>query len=476
MDLKGKKVLILELNKEGAGVCQALQTLGAKPLLLDCSANEGRRRAVLEKLDVMEDQVFLDDPSNPQLLNVSLAIVAGPRTNYPDILETLQQKNIPVLSPLELSLQYSKVPIVAVTGTNGKSTVAKMIEKMMLASGKKVFLGGGSFEAYSALISRKKNWDVAILVVGSAVLQECKFFKPQVSIITNLMPAHMERHSTRSDYFDAKAKIFLDQTDHETLIYNADNKYVVELVQKAKASLLPFYLSNPQSYSQNIGDCAFYEKGSLFYKEQSQVESFFIQQKFMKAPHQRANALCAIAASCKMAVGKVAIQNALDTFETLPHRLQKCFEKNGLIFYDDSRSSNPAATAWGLMAFQKPVVLIMGGLYWGASYHKLKQYLKERVKLLIIFGEGRRKMFSGVKGVTETYLVNSLSEAVSLAIVKSHKGDEVVFSPAAPPEPELYEGYSGRGDCFIKTVKEALGVEMEKKRLYDTLHSHGMKI
>ncbi len=385
----------------------------------------------------------------------------------------MESKNL----SLDQILQSAKIPVIAVTGTNGKSTVAKMIQLMLTKSGKKVFLGGGSFEPYEKILENKKKQDLAVLEVSSFTLSEIKTFKPRVAVITNIVPSHFERHKNFREYLQAKVRIFSAQTDEDVLVYNAENEYVVNEIKKAKSHLIPFYISNPKRYSKKITEAAYWSENKIFYLQANlDPEVYSLEKMKLKGLYQVMNLLAALSAARPMGATPQAVQEVIDSFEGLPHRMQKCLEREGLVFYDDSRASNPAATAWGLMSFQKPVVLIAGGFDRGADYKKLSPYLPKKVKLLILFGENRRQMFSALKDLTETFLVATLEEAIHLARGKSQKGDNIIFSPASPPELALYEGFEGLGKRFKEILNEEYGIDLQKKRRKDFLSPKGVKI
>jgi UDP-N-acetylmuramoylalanine--D-glutamate ligase len=477
MNIRGKKCLVLGLAKEGIAAVKVLHQLGAKVLAYDMGAHDEWVKTVSQELPALNKRIFFGPTPPSEILEIQMVILTGGQEIYRDLIETFSSKAIPVLSPLEFTLQCSKLPYIAVTGTNGKSTVAKMTEMMLEESGKKVFLGGGAFDPFLKLLGAKKIFDLAVYEVSSTALENVSSLKPAVAVLTNLAPHHFERYATQTEYFATKGKIFSNQDKNDVLVYNAENAYAVKLAEKAPSRVFPIYLSNPHVYSKEITEYASYENKKMFLcRRGEETETYFSEKMQVKGLHQIANALSALTAARLMGATPAAIQTALQKFTSLPHRLQKCFEKNGLTFFDDTSSWNPAATAWGLASFKKPVILIMGGINRGANYAKLYRYVKKKVKLLILSGEVRRKMYQHLKEATDTYLTGSLEEAVHLAIAKSQPGDTVVFSPAAAPEPHLYAGYDGRGERFLELIKQELTVEFEQKRKSDSVDPYGIKI
>lgn len=467
---KDKKALVLGLNQEGIAAFLALKKMGLQVRGLDLSLNPRNRQKALQSLHSYESLLAFE--AIP-VQTFSLIVLSGAKALYQKILDQMPPDAL-LTNPLEMASSSFKGSLVAVTGTNGKSTVSKLLEQMLLSSSKKVFLGGGSFEPYPALLNTK-NAEIAVLETSSATLENVKTFRPKIAILSNLVPSHFDRYETSRQYFEAKSKVFLNQQDSDFLIYDAENPYVESLLKKSSAKLIPCYLSNPKRYSKSIQNFSYYEKGYLnFCLEGFEVEQFSAKVMHAAGYHMIMNALLALSAAKILGADSQSIQKNLDHFEPLPHRMKKCWEKNGFTFYDDARSSNPAATAWGLSSFVKPVTLIMGGLDVGADYKKLIPYVTKHVKLLILVGENRRKIFEALKNIVDTYLVESLGEAVHLSIVKGNKDDKVIFSPASAPEPHLYEGYEGRGEAFLGFIEKEFKNNIDLKRKADIL-KNGLK-
>ncbi|MCE9624749.1 MAG: hypothetical protein K8R69_04730 [Deltaproteobacteria bacterium] len=348
-ELRGKKALVLGLNQEGYEVLKALAGLGAKAIGYgNITDGEWGNRTSQEPLP-RSVQIFESDEPPPEALQVNVVVVASRQKAYLPILEALKSKGVQFYTPIQFVLQFSKVPIIAVTGTNGKSSVAKLTELMLSKSGKSVLLAGGSFQPYSRLLTSKMKFDMAVFEVNSTTLAAETDFKPQVAIVTNIVPSHFERHDSFQEYLRAKGKIFAKQTAEDLVVYNAENPYVVDMVKAAKSRRFPVYNAHLQEgvESSPAGQC-YYKKQAVYYclpGKEPEIYSTLSWQ--VKGRHFISNVLCALSAARAMGADYDSIVAALDQFEGLPHRMKKCLEKDGLTFYDDSRSSNPA---WRLLS------------------------------------------------------------------------------------------------------------------------------
>jgi len=358
-----------------------------------------------------------------------------------------EPKNINVLDEIRATFQGK---IIGITGTNGKSSVALILSEILKKSQQNFFLGGGAFRPLEELSSSSEP--IAILEIGSTLLEHCQSFRPDIGILTNLAPSHFERHGSVAAYYQAKMKLFLYQTPQDQLIFNAENPELVRFAKEAKSKTFPVYFSNPRAYSRKIQSAAYYDRQKFFFMSEGVVEEYPIDIQKFRGEHLVLNVLAAIAAARFLKIDSKFIQGALDDFQGLPQRLEKCAEREGRIFYDDSRAKNPLATAWGLMSFSKPVILISGGINTRADYRHLKEFISKKVKLLILMGKVRREMYRHLQGLVETYLVEDLSDAMELIKVKSIAGDTILFSPATFLDPEHYSSFDALSAEYRKLI------------------------
>ncbi len=360
-----------------------------------------------------------------------------------------ESKNQNILDKLRASFNGQ---IIGITGTNGKSSVALLLAEILKTAQQGYFLGGGNFAPLENLTASRES--IAVLELGSAFLESCQSFRPEIAVLTNLAPAHFERHGGVQGYYEAKKKIFRYQTAQDRLVYNAENEELVKFAKEAQSQTFPIYFSNPRAYSRKIQNAAYYDRQKFFFMSGGVVEEYPIAIQKFRGEHLVLNVLAAIAVARFLKINPQFIQSVLDAFQGLPQRLEKCAEREGRIFYDDSRAKNPLATAWGLMSFSKPVILISGGINTRADYRHLKEFISKKVKVLILMGKVRREMYRQFQGLVETYLVEDLSDAVKLASLKSVSGDTILFSPATFLDPQKYSSFDSLSEDYRACIQE----------------------
>lgn len=474
MNLKGKKIAVLGLGSKPDEVMAALDKLGASLKIFDSSLKADEHEALRKKFQNLS-KGLLSISDSESLDDIDGAILLGTPRNFEEIVKILRDRNVTILSELDFVLKATKCPVVAVTGTNGKSSVAKLIERMLVQAGKKVFLGGGDSAPILSLVGGVR-YDFAVLKLSSSVLANAREIKPKIAVLTNLVPSHRERHASKAEYFGAKAKVFLTQGPQDTVIYPAENEYARTLVAPAPSTQFPFYLNKGAKHAEEV-PAAYYAAKSLHLNLTGlPAEIYSLGAMKVKGWIYRANALAALATSRLLGADIASCQAVLDEFEGLPHRLQKVFEKSGISFYDDSYSANGAATAWALMSLKAPVVLIAGGYDWGEDYRKLYRTLKRRVKQLFLFGKAGERMLGQIKDAAPAQWVPGLSEAIHLAVAKAEKGDTVIFSPAAQLDPYQADAKDECGKTFLELIKTEMGIALELKRRSDSLHAGQVKI
>lgn len=391
-------------------------------------------------------------------------IISNRMKNYESFLSPLREQSRLLLTNLDWAVRYSGDRVVAITGSNGKSTTAKMVEEMLARSGVSVVLSGGSFTHY--LEAAAKQPQVLLAEVNSFALEQSSDFHPSVAVLTNLVRTHRGRHAGSQAYAAAKAKIFAHQGPKDLLIFNADNEPARLLVEGARSVKLPaFIVGVPNPFEEKLpeGSCVFWKEKTIHWRGSSGEERYPTAAMKLKAQHQIENALCAVAAARHLGATPEAIQGVLEGFAGLPHCMQKVLSSKDVEWYDDAKSSNTAATSWGIWGFPEKVILITGGKENYTKYERMARAVQERVKLLILVGQSRRSMNAAFQDLTETYLVKTLEDAVRVAYSHAQKGDRVVYSPACPPEPGLFASVADRGKKFASLVRSEMENDLRDK-------------
>lgn len=466
MELRDKSVLVLGAGEVGLEAARFLQQKGTKVFLLgqplEAEIFSKDAKDFSPKTIVRFAENMPEDFPRPELV-----LCAESKAKRPALLNKLRKEGIPIRTGLELACELAVAKVAAITGSNGKSTTAKMIELMLNKSHLPVTLAGGSFSSYFEAIPKARDSKTFLLEVSSYQLGESETFQPSLAVMTNLSKAHRDRHGGSTEYARAKGKIFARQGPEDILIYNADNDPLVNLVQEAPSLLFPVYIpkvSNPFAEKKPEGPQVFYaDKKFHLVLPDGAKEEYSTEKIKLRAQHHFENAMGALACARLLGATSAAVQEALEEFAGLPHRMQKIISARGVDWYDDSRASNPTATSWGIWGFKQKVILITGGRETYTDYRPMSETVKARVKLLVLLGQSRRSMDAALKDLTEMYLVKTLEEAVKLAYARAEKGDVVIYSPACPPEPGLFSSMEHRGEIFAKLVQKEIDSDVRDK-------------
>jgi UDP-N-acetylmuramoylalanine--D-glutamate ligase len=420
MDLKGKKVTVFGLGRSGLSAAKKLIALGADVRGTD--ANPLLDANVFTGLGV---EVELGGHSSRIIEGDDLIVVSpGIHLDIP-VLAEAKEKSIPIISEIELASRILAKPIIAVTGTNGKTTTTTLIGEMLKAGGKRVAVAGNI--GLPLVDVDDAALDYIVAEISSYQLESIVNFKPYISVILNIQPDHLERHHSMQEYIEQKARIFLNQAGDDYLVYNQDDPAVVAMVKKAKARLVPFSKSNAGIITLPPG--------------------------LIKIPgrHNLENALAAAQAAYLCGVKKETVAEVLRTFPGVEHRIEYVTSVSGVEFYNDSKGTNPDSTLVAIETFKdRGIVLILGGRDKGVSLEALSRAVKERVKAVVLIGEAAPIFETALKAVGYDAIYKagfSLPDAVRNAFSLTEHGDIVLFSPACASF-DMFNNYEERGRAF----------------------------
>jgi UDP-N-acetylmuramoylalanine--D-glutamate ligase len=447
---KGKKILVLGLAKSGEAAAKLLTKLDAIVTVNDSKPYEENEKAIeLEQLGIRvicghHPVDLLDDGFD--------FIVKNPGIPYSNpIVSGAMKKGLSVITEVELASIISEAEIVAITGSNGKTTTTTLIYEMLKNSEKEPLIAGNIGTVACEVVEDAKEKNIIVLEVSSFQLLGTENFKPKISVFLNLFDAHLDYHGTKDEYRLAKAKITANQSKEDFLVYNADDEDVVKVAKTSQATLVPFSVTKKEKNGLYIQD------GSIFYKEQSVVS---VDSIVLPGAHNLENILASIGAALIEGATQKQINHVLTTFSGVEHRLQFVKEFNGRRFYNDSKATNILASQKALEAFDQPIVLLAGGLDRGNEFDELASSLSN-VKTLVTFGQTKEKLAKVAKEVNvETILfTETIEEAVRKAYNQSKQGDIILLSPACASW-DQFKTFEERGDRFVQAV-ERLG-ENEK--------------
>jgi UDP-N-acetylmuramoylalanine--D-glutamate ligase len=439
MDVAGKKVAVLGLGRSGAAAARFLFERRARLVLID------RDHAVGRNPELPPGELHLG-PEDPWWLAGCTLLITSPgvpRDNR--LLSHARRIGIPVWSEMELAARFFRRPMVAITGTNGKSTVTVMIGEIFKAAGQHAFVGGNLGVPLTE--ATRGAYDVGVIEVSSYQLEWIEDFHPRVGVYLNLSEDHLDRYRDLEDYGRAKAALFRNQNFHDWALLNRDDPRVIAIAPSLRAKVVSFGCSTPAE-----PPALHIEKDAIVYRLESRAGEIALGEVARRGRHHQMNAMAAAGAALAMEVEAPVIERALAEFKGLPHRIELVRERGGVKFIDDSKGTNVGAVVEALAAADGPVLLIAGGMDKGGDYGPLLEPLRAKVRRLILIGAARDKMAAALAGATEISTVTTLAEAVELAAAAARPGETVMLSPACSSF-DQFKDYAQRGDIFKELVR-----------------------
>jgi len=353
-------------------------------------------------------------------------------------------RRIPVLSEIELAYRFFRKPLIAITGTNGKSTTTTLVGEIFKASGQKVFLGGNLGAPFIGSLS--EEWDWGIVEISSFQLEWIVKFRPRIAVLLNITEDHLDRYATFADYCRAKERIFESQSRDDFAILNRDDGLVWKMRERINGRAVSFGASE-------VSDGVFLTPGEIVWRVGSEEERFSLRHVKLQGVHNLENMMAAVAAAKCAGISRSVIQETLERFPGLEHRLEFVREKNGVRYFNDSKGTNVGAVAKSLASFSAPVILLAGGVDKGGDYAPLREGIEQKVRRLVLFGEAKDIIARALGQLTETVIVNDIREAVSDAAIHARAGDVVLLSPACSSF-DQFRNYAERGKIFKSLVQD----------------------
>ncbi|MDN6640245.1 MAG: UDP-N-acetylmuramoyl-L-alanine--D-glutamate ligase [Tetragenococcus sp.] len=443
---QNKKVLVLGLAKSGVSAAKLLHDLGALVTVNDGKPFEENPEAQ----DLLALGIKVICGSHPiELLDEDFSMmVKNPGIPYSHpLVEKAQEQGLPILTEVELAYQISDAALVAITGTNGKTTTTTMIEHILNAGMKdhKAYLAGNIGYPASTVAKQAEKNDCLVMEVSSFQLMGIQQFHPNVAVLTNLYEAHLDYHGSWEAYVSAKWHIQQNMTADDFLVLNWDQKTIQELAQNTNAKVVPFS-------TKEVVDGAYLYQGTLYYKD---IAILPADELGVPGSHNIENALAAIATAVLWGIDYQVIADTLQTFSGVKHRTQYVGKVDEVAFYNDSKATNILATQKALAGFDPhKLILLCGGLDRGNGFDSLIPSLKG-VKAVIVFGQTKYKLEDAAKkaGVSIIRFAENVEAATELAFELSQKGDTVLLSPANASW-DQYRNFEIRGERYMSAVDQ----------------------
>jgi len=399
----------------------------------------------METLAALPIRYFLggEDPDWLEGVDIIVPSPGVPAENV--LLKEGSRRGIKILSEIEFACRFLPAPLVAITGTNGKSTTTTLVGEMLKASGAKVFVGGNIGTPLIGFVGG--DWEWGVVEVSSFQLEWIEEFRPRISVLLNLTEDHLDRYPNFRAYCQAKQRIFEAQAANDIAILSRDDRLVWEMRKRIRARVVSFGFSE-------VDDGVFVAAREMIWRDGSREEKFPLSRVKIQGVHNVENMMAAIAAAKSAGVSASAIQKVLEDFPGLEHRLEFVREKDGVRYYNDSKGTNVGAVVKSLASFSDPVILLAGGVDKGGDYGILRQEIRQKVRRLVLFGEAQEIIARALGDLTETVIVENLEAAVGDAFAHARAGEVVLLSPACSSF-DMFRNYAERGQVF-KSLVQAL--------------------
>ncbi|MDP9018520.1 MAG: UDP-N-acetylmuramoyl-L-alanine--D-glutamate ligase [Candidatus Eremiobacteraeota bacterium] len=446
----GMRALVLGVGRSGLASVEVLCELGVQVLATD----EKEPRVLVSALQTIEQcgARFVTPAQLDSVLPQIDIVVLSPGIPLSGALtQRIARANIPILSEIEVAYRLCKAPIIAISGTKGKSTTTALIGHMLRSAGKTVYMGGniGNPLIREVLDAGPKDWVVA--EVSSFQLETIRLFKPRISVLLNLSADHLDRYDSMDAYAAAKYRIFENQDGKDTFVGNLQDERIFALHAQPMRPKQSWFTDGTRQELATV--CL--EQGQILRGPPGGGNSVPIMLRSeipLLGEHNVQNALAAITVAIAAGIDDPAVLRAgVLSFKPMSHRLQTVAEIDGIRYVDDSKATNPGAVIAALRAFEAPVILIAGGKSKGTDFREMGQVISSRAKVLVLIGEAANEISVSVKGPA-TQRARSMEEAVARARDAARPGDVILLSPGCASF-DMFDSAEHRGELFVKTVR-----------------------
>ena len=453
MDVKGKYVLVFGAGKSGIGAAGLLLHEQAKVILYDGNAKQDPEE-IRRKLNAGADvEIILGELSDEVLDRLELVVLSpGVPADLPVVLK-MKEKEIPVWGEVELAYRVGKGEVLAITGTNGKTTTTSLLGEIMKAYREDVQVVGNIGTAYTSVALDTTEDTVTVAEISSFQLETIEKFHPKASAITNITEDHLNRHHTMEEYIRVNERITENQTMEDVCVLNYEDEVLrafgEKLIAEQKVQVLFF------SSLRALQDGIYCQDGTIWLAENGEREPIVHTDELkILGQHNYENVMTAVGMAYCAGVPMDVIRKAVCAFQGVEHRIEYVCEKNGVVYYNDSKGTNPDAAIKGIQAMNRPTLLIGGGFDKQSTYESWIRAFDGKVKYLVLIGETREKIAETARreGFHEILMAENLEEAVKICADKAEPGDAVLLSPACASW-DQFDSYEQRGDLFKEYVR-----------------------
>ncbi|MBW8200178.1 UDP-N-acetylmuramoyl-L-alanine--D-glutamate ligase [Flagellimonas abyssi] len=440
------RLVILGGGESGVGTAILGKQKGFEVFVSDKGEIQEKYKQVLEHFEIEWES---GEHTEAKILNADVVMKSPGIPDGVALVKALLEKGVPVISEIEFASKYTDATIIGITGSNGKTTTTMLTNHLLKDGGLHVGMAGNIGDSYAKMVS-EKDFDHYVLEISSFQLDGIVDFKPHIAILTNITPDHLDRYEYKfENYIASKFRIAMNQDKDDYLIYDADDEVIQDWLGKhpVQSKLVPF------SVKRKLGEGAWLEDKTIKMKLEHKTLEMSEDILALEGQHNVKNTMAASMAAMLVKVRKETIRNSIQSFQGVPHRLEKVLKINHVEYINDSKATNVNATFYALDGIKKPIIWIAGGVDKGNDYSELMSLVREKVKCIICLGTDSSKLIDAFGNVidlmVETY---SMEEAVKVAYKVAERGDAVLLSPACASF-DLFKNYEDRGDQFKNAVK-----------------------
>lgn len=445
MNLERKTVLVFGAGISGIGACKLLLSIGAEVILYDGSSEKPSVECELEE----RVRVVWGDFPEHILEELELVVLSpGVPTDLP-IIEKMREKRLPIWGEIELAYQCGRGDVLAITGTNGKTTTTALLGEIMEVYNAETYVVGNIGNPYANIALQSTKQSTVVAEMSSFQLETIHTFAPQVSAILNITPDHLNRHHTMENYIEAKKRIAINQTKEQVCVLNYEDEVTRKFGEEIQAQVIYFS-------SKRILDKGIYLEGDkiIFADDTQRNVVCDVHDLKVLGTHNYENVMVACVMSLAYGVPMELVKTVICQFTGVEHRIEFVCEKNGVAYYNDSKGTNPDAAIKGIQAMNRPTVLIGGGYDKDSSYDEWIQAFDGKVKCFVLVGQTKYKIEETARkyGIENIILTETFEEAVLISAKMANEKEAVLLSPACASW-GMFKNYEERGDKFKELVK-----------------------
>lgn len=459
-DSHKRKIVILGAGESGVGAARLAKRKGFEVFVSDNNTIQDKYETQLDQEDIhYEEGKHTED----FILDAHEVIKSPGIPNTVSIVQKIQQNNIPIISEIEFGARYTQAKTVAITGSNGKTTTTLLTYHVLVAAGLNVGVGGNIGKSFCGQLADGAEYDYWVLEVSSFQLEHCFEFKPDIAILLNITPDHLDRYENNfQNYINTKFRITQNLDKDQCFIYYKDNPTISRELRKRVIPTQHY----PVSTQDTVENGAYLKDDQLNFYVKKNKDSFSLgqQELNLKGKHNMINIMSSVLACMNLGVEHEILKTYFKSFKGVEHRLEEVTEIAGIRFINDSKATNVDSVYYALDSFEERIIWIAGGVDKGNDYDKIKDLVKQKVKFLICLGKDNTKIFNTFRdSVQIIFQTDNMRDAVEQAFELARSGDIVLLSPACASF-DLFDNFEDRGKAFKKAVSKLTKLANLKKR------------